>query len=263
MPFPHSERVIYTRNPLEVVIAQLRFPSILKIEAEVPARFQEKIRSRYPLFSEPSPLTRGLQLPPELMNLVGSTLNVTRTYQFAAEDGNWTLTLSKEQIALACYAYRQWEEFRSQFDEPFRFFLEEYSPAFFTRIGLRYRDVIHRSALGLDRVPWSELLEPRIAAELDSPISEEVEESSHQILVRLTDNGGKVRMFHGVSRVADDDEPRYVIDNDFFTEQKTEIKDATSKLDNFNRKSGSLFRWCIKERLHNALEPRVLEHDLR
>ena len=258
MPFPHSERVIYSRNPLEVVIAQIRFPPLLSIEAEVPARFQERIRHQYPLFSEPSPFGAGLQIPLDVMRLVRPAFNATRNYQFASENDQWTLTLSKESMALACNSYRQWEEFRSHFSPSTHALVEQYSPSFLTRIGLRYRNVIRRSALGLDGVPWSQLLEPRIAAELDSPISEDVEESNHQILVELSDIGGKVRIFHGIVKAADG-EPCYVIDNDFFSEEKMEIRDAESKLDDFNRKSGSLFRWCIKDQLHESLGPRVME----
>jgi uncharacterized protein (TIGR04255 family) len=46
MTFPEdSPRVIYGRNPLEQVICQIRFPTILKIDTELPAAFQEQIRS--------------------------------------------------------------------------------------------------------------------------------------------------------------------------------------------------------------------------
>ena len=52
MPFPDSERVIYQRNPLLEVICQLRFPSILRIDSEAPAVFQERVRKEYPMYQE-------------------------------------------------------------------------------------------------------------------------------------------------------------------------------------------------------------------
>ena len=52
MPFPNVPRVTYRNNPLVQVICQLRFPPILKIDAEVPADFQESIRKDFPKFSE-------------------------------------------------------------------------------------------------------------------------------------------------------------------------------------------------------------------
>ena len=54
MPFPKKDRIIFTKNPLTDVICQLRFPSILKIDTEVPAKFQDKIRDVFPNFTESS-----------------------------------------------------------------------------------------------------------------------------------------------------------------------------------------------------------------
>lgn len=50
MPFPESKRVFYVKNPLAEVICQLRFPAILRIGAESPHEFQERIRDHLPLF---------------------------------------------------------------------------------------------------------------------------------------------------------------------------------------------------------------------
>ena len=258
MPFPESPRVQYATNPLEVVICQLRFPPVLRIETELPANFQNRVRGQYPLFGELPPIARGLDIPPSIAKLFAPALNVTRTYEFASENQLWKLTLSKEALALACHSYTSWDDFKGQFVRAFDALREEYAPSFLTRVGLRYRNVISRARLGLVDVPWSELLEPRIAAELDSPISPYVKDSDHQVLVDLAENIGKVRIFHGMGAAANG-ESIYVIDNDFFSEQRSEIADALPILERFNLKSGSLFRWCIKPRLHEALGPRVLE----
>lgn len=64
MPFPNSPRVIYRKNPLEQVICQIRFPSILRIDTEIPAAFQELVRSQFPLFEERQ--EGGIEIPVEL-----------------------------------------------------------------------------------------------------------------------------------------------------------------------------------------------------
>lgn len=48
--FPVAPRVVYDKSPLVEVVCQLRFPTVLRIEAEVPSAFQEAVRSRFPLF---------------------------------------------------------------------------------------------------------------------------------------------------------------------------------------------------------------------
>lgn len=61
MPFPEVKRVIYKKNPLHQVICQLRFPPILKVDAEIPSIFQEKIRGEFPNFKETTEV--NMELP--------------------------------------------------------------------------------------------------------------------------------------------------------------------------------------------------------
>lgn len=260
MAFPQAERVVYQHNPLEQVICQLKFPTILRIESELPARFQDQVRQRYPIFSEQQALTGSPQLPQELLKLVGSLMPVRpgRVYEFASEDGRYRLTLSKEFIALGCSEYERWEQFMDHFGAPLGALVAEYSPAFFSRIGLRYRNVIRRTGLKLESTPWSELLKPHIAGELASPVADYVEEASHQVVVRFENNRGKVKIQHGLLRDPETGEACYLIDNDFFTEERTEVKNAFDILDYFHGQSGRLFQWCVKEKLHAAMEPQVV-----
>ena len=43
MAFPDVARVLYRRNPIELAVCQFRFPPILRIDAEIPSQFQERI----------------------------------------------------------------------------------------------------------------------------------------------------------------------------------------------------------------------------
>jgi uncharacterized protein (TIGR04255 family) len=259
MPIPASERVIYNKNPLQLVICQLRFPPVLKIEAEMPAAFQDRIRREFPLFNISQALAPGVDVPQPIAQIIGAVTAGARSYEFSSEDAKWKLTLSKESMAMACEQYPQWENFRARFEEPFRGLIDLYCPAFFSRIGLRYRNVIRRSSLGLSNTKWSDLLSPYVSAELSSEVGDLVEDSNHQILMRFEDIPGNVRILHGIGK-DESGESCYLIDNDFFIDRKTEITNAISFLDHFHAVSGKLFRWCINERLHIAMEPRVLHY---
>jgi uncharacterized protein (TIGR04255 family) len=265
MPFPDSPRVIYKINPLEQVICQLAYPAILSIASEAPAKFQEVIRKEYPVYAEklegiPELLPEaGQQFPRELMKLL-SISGTNRLYEFASADGNWTITLTTSSLALTARRYSRWEEFRAHLQSPFDALVSVYSPAFLSRIGLRYQDVIRRSALDLKDTSWLELIQPHIAGVLASPDMQDgsVKSTLSTVEIHLGDGHGLVRIVHGLAEAASNGEICYLIDSDYFTTQRTEIKDALTTLDFFNKQSGRLFRWCITEKLHQKMEPQSI-----
>jgi uncharacterized protein (TIGR04255 family) len=139
--------------------------------------------------------------------------------------------------------------------EPIEALTKLYAPAFFLRIGLRYRDRIDREKLGLQSVPWRELLRPEALGELgDDRIEPHVAHILRELLVRLSEDAGHVRVVHGLQR--DGERLTYIIDSDFFTDKQTDTKAVGNALDAFNRRAGHLFRWYISTRLHDAMDPR-------
>jgi uncharacterized protein (TIGR04255 family) len=254
-PFPDSERIIYAKNPLESVICQLRFPAILKISSEPPVGFQEVLRKDYPLFREIPPLDVGTGLPPELAAIMSKLLPLpsSKGYEFTSENGSWQITLTRESLALQCKSYRRWEDFRGALQTALTLLEKMYEPSFYTRIGLRYRDVIARHQLGLKDVPWRELLSEELASEFHSRISDAVEGTAHNLSLRLQGDGAKVTLHHGLGNK--DGDVCYIIDCDFYTVERTGVQDAARILDYFNRQAGRVFRWCIADRLHRAMEP--------
>lgn len=252
--FPDSPREIYTNVPLVQVICQLRFPPILRIEGQVPAEFQERIRVTFPLFERGvNPLAS--QLPPEMAQLIGQQIAGT-SYLFHTEDRTSTVTLNPDFIALSTTKYERWELFRDQLRGPLSAAIEVYQPTFFSRIGLRYTDAIQRSTLGIQDEPWSRLLRPHILGELALPEFEHnLEGANRTIRLRLPDGSGSVAIRHGLGSVRASKELAYLIDLDFFAERRTEIEDAEPTLNHFNAMAGSAFRWCITDTLRRALGP--------
>lgn len=260
MPFPDSSRVIYEKNPLSQVICQLRFPTILRIDSQLPVEFQEQIRNEYPILEEKveNPLNIP-NMPAEIAQLIPETSRKP-AFDFISADEEWIVSLTSSFLALTARNYVRWESFEEHLRAPFNALVEEYSPTFFTRIGLRYQNVIRKSTLNIDeQVPWSELLKPQIAGEMVSAeIESSIRERSSNVLVDLVENLGQVRIRHGLARIQDTDEIGYLIDNDFFTERRTDHGGTFSTLEQFHNRSGRLFRWCITERLHEAMEPQPI-----
>jgi uncharacterized protein (TIGR04255 family) len=207
-------------------------------------------------------LEQQLAIAREVIQKLGQNLSLptsVRTFEFLTADERWTVTLTRGFLALTTRNYQRWEEFQEHLREPLNGLLEEYSPPFFTRIGLRYKDVIQRSALGLDNVPWSDLLASYVTGELSVPeVADSAEEAMRRLLIRLPEGLGQVRIIHGLGQKAGSDEPCYIIDSDFFLDSRTEVSDAIDILDRFNKRAGWLFRWCITDRLHAAMGPRSI-----
>jgi uncharacterized protein (TIGR04255 family) len=260
-PFGETPRVLYERNPLDGVICQVRFPPILRIEAQLPDAFQDRIRDMFPIYTEQtSAVMGGVQLPDEILrvvrgNLPGLLQRPPRT--FSSEDGNWSVALTKDFLALSVKKYKRWEEFRQHLQPALDALHDVYAPTFYSRIGVRYKDLIRRSALGLEGAEWRELLQHALPGELADPqMSKCVDEVLTVTLIKLPELQARVRLQHGL--VIDNDEPCYVLDNDLFTEQRTERTDVHSTLQYFSAQAHRLFRWCITERLHNAMGPQPL-----
>ena len=260
--FPDTPRVVFERNPLVEVICQIRFPPILRIATEPPASFQESIRGRYPLFEEERRVSVVQGLPKEWEEVIQAGAQQSSAgvrYIFLTEDQNWRVHLTRDFLALTSMAYRRWDEFREHFDELISALLHVYTPSFYTRIGLRYRNVIRPTQLGLgDDCRWDQLLKSEIVAELGIPlIRDAVVTAKRELVLELTGDA-KVAIRHGLIVVDETNgEQQYVIDADFFVDSRTETVDAQGYLDRFHREAGNFFRWCIDDRLYDAMQPRT------
>ncbi len=254
MPFPQSERVVFTSNPLAEVVCQLTFPRMLELDQDIPVEFQKAIRSAFPVASSSAGVefefTTESGGPP-----VGQ--RVRPTYSFASDGTGLTVTLCSNFVALTATKYVRWEQFRDALALVLRALLTNYEVPFFQRIGLRYIDVIDRAALGIETVPWSELLRGELlglsaAEEVSS--SEVTELSSTSVLKTPS---GSVRVTSGFARRSDTGNLGFLIDSDFFAERRVEAKpnECLDLLDEYNKSAGHLFRWCITQRLRDALKP--------
>ncbi|MCK4658422.1 MAG: TIGR04255 family protein [Phycisphaerae bacterium] len=260
MPFPDSPRVVYRKNPLVEVICQVRFPPILRIDSEPPAGFQEKIRAEYPFYVERpgSSLPLPSSIPAELAKLVRKVTpaGTIGDHKFTSSDENWSATLTRDFLTLKTTTYRRWEEFRERIGTLLDALYIEYRPAFFSRVGLRYVDVILRSEIGLGKTPWSDLLNPYVAGELSAAeIEKDITHAAREVVIRLNKEGEQVTIRHGIAVAEPTPEQCFLIDSDFHVEGQMEKEYAINILDQFNRQAGRLFRWCIQDRLHTALEP--------
>jgi uncharacterized protein (TIGR04255 family) len=253
--FPHSPRVIYRKAPLLQVTCQFHFPPVLRIDGQVPAEFQDRVRQTFPL------VERQLlpQLPPEIVQALTAQVG-SGGYKFLTEDRSSTITLTSTSLSFGTLSYQGWECFHEQFRLPLSALLDIYQPSFFLRIGLRYQNIIERERIGLAGVPWSQLLRKEILAELAvKEFEENVQEARRVLRVGMPSHRAIMMFQHGFGKAQGKNESGYLMDFDFSSAEKTEVKDAESVLDKLNEGAGRAFRWCITDALHNALEPVALD----
>ena len=86
-----------------------------------------------------------------------------------------------------------------------------------------------------------------------------VQTASKQIILKITKPNGSILFQHGISTIAGDQTPAYMIDFDIYREERTEITDAERVLSEYHSLAGHGFRWCIKPELRDALGPNPVE----
>lgn len=259
MPFPAVERVIYKKNPLEKVICQLRFPPILIIDSELPAKFQDLIREEYPHYEE------NIEVQQEISTDLNSgslnpMSNITRNknHVFVSEDGQWQINLTRTFISLSTTNYVRWEDFKAKFEKPLNALIKVYRPPYFTRIGLRYVDVFCRSVLGLNGCEWRELIKPQFLGLLDSEVRESVDAFTSQCEVVFDDKVSRVRIVTDIVKKAENNEDCFMLDSDSYTPSIVNTDDAISQMDYIHKRSSRLIRFVIKDKLHDGMEPNAI-----
>ena len=262
MAFPETPRARYEISPLDEVVCRLKFPPILRIEAELPATFQEQVRADFPLF-ETIDAAPPANLPPELTRLVlprGRGVPVEHLFSSSDEDRTWQLRLSRSKLSLSTLDYGQWEQFRQRLTLPHAALIGQYGPASFDHICLRYRNVIRRSQLPIGPdTPWSELLRPWMCGFLAAPeLQGRGVVTRTTAATRLPNATGWLDVEYGLAQEEPDGEAVFVIDAHLYNSGPTEPTDAFDRLDALHRQAGFFFRWCITDRLHEALGPRAM-----
>jgi len=135
--------------------------------------------------------------------------------------------------------------------------IDIYKPSFFERIGLRYKNVIQRSALGLENREWVDLLTQSVAGELsDDALRGGVTGLHKTVRCRLSEDGDQVNFQHGFVQLNNQPETCYLLDFDYHRDGQVESESAHEIISRLHGYSGNAFQWCITDQLRVALHPR-------
>ena len=257
--FSQEERCIYRKNMLLEVICQLRFPDILKIEAQTPFEFQDAVRADYPQYTK-----KVEQLPPQQVGGKLTPQGTVNNHQFISQDGQWKISLTKGFIALSTHGYTRWEEFAKRLDRILAAFIQAYQPAYFSRVGLRYINAFRRDALGLGDTPWRALIQPGYLGLMgDEDAQEGAFLKNEQSVTAAMPGGAKCNIKCGpgmLRRVNNQtretqEEKVFMLDLDLYMEGNTPLGHAVPALNVVHGNAGSLFRGAITQTLSDAMLP--------
>lgn len=246
--FSNVGRCVYSNNQLGEVICQLRFPTILSIQTELPAQFQDAIRMAFPRYRVHKETVASGQQPEQINN-----------YQFSSDDGVWRVNLTSGFISLATSRYESWEDFATRLDLPLAAFIKIYKPACFDRIGLRYLNFISRNKLDLADVPFRDLIQPAYLGLLqEEDVSENNVTRSGVDAELVVRDGCRLKLHAGPGKVTiggqADPEVKFILDLDLYTAHKAPVAHVAGALQALHGQAFSIFRGAITDVLHNAME---------
>lgn len=250
-PFPILDRKVFANNPLVEVVCEVRFPTILRIESEIPSDFQERVRRRFPKFSRQTSPSMP-ELPVEVADALSGVIPKPEL-TFSDPDGQHGITLTSERLSVASQAYVSWDLFKSDVDLAIDSLVSVYEPIYFERIGLRYVNLIDRSKLGIQQEPWAELLNPMVAGELlQNGWADNIVGVRKSVQARFPDTGDLVQFQHGLGIIGDS-KLSYILDFDYSCSDRTEISNVNGIIERLHGYSGSAFQWAITDKLQVAL----------
>jgi uncharacterized protein (TIGR04255 family) len=242
MPFPEIKRVIYEKNPLAEVVGQFYFSPLLRIERDGGAGFQEQVRDLYPFyFDEPQAAVQHESKP--------------LLHNFVSSDTHWKLSLARDRVSLSTTVYERWEEFLGRLEMGSDALEQSYGSPNCLGVQLYYRDVVNRTVLQCEHVPWSALIAQTLHGELADPeVGPRIEELHRSWSMPLVEHPGTLKFSHGFQYTADGHQV-FVIETMLSHEFQGGLQDGYRFLKTFHDLGARVFRWAITDELHELLEP--------
>ena len=256
MNFEDFNRVEYKHHILSEVLFQARFPEILKISQEIPSDFQDIVRKEGYLELESDIPVISSDASKELEEF----FSTTKVFHFISEEKNWKVSLASNFIALTCNGnYKNYTSFKNKLKKVLQIFNDIYDIPFFTRIGLRYKNIANRISLPHVRHKVESFIPEYIFPELTTTIAEDIEVL--QKITQFNDSEMMANLVHIFSNVSGTlrqkqfvNEKSYIVDIDCFLESKTkEIDDVLTICDKFKRLNWNIFQWSITDTLREAM----------
>lgn len=254
LPAPFGGRAPEERSlpssPLEAVVVQSRFSSVLSIDQKeglIP--FQERARKQYPLFEQA--MAQSLQMDIGVQAPVFRPVT-THVWRLMDPTKNFVVSLTSDAITLETRAYPGRADFMSRWTELLGWVEEVFSPGLSLRLGIRYLNRLSGDDIGhLPEWVIPNLIGvalPEYREHVTQAISEaNVAVEEGQLLMRWGILPPNLTIAPGML----DPVPTssWLLDLDASCEQQTEFcaLDLATACERLSERVYSVFRWAITE----------------
>lgn len=262
MAFPEAKRVKFFNNPLIEVVFRLDLSSSIRsvlFTDENMTKLHELLKTKFQQFKK----SKNIEVSVDTQNdSIKQSSKVV--YEFESLDGTLKALLADKSLTVVNVDYQS----RESFLELISFIVEQVKKLGLhsmesNRVGLRYKDIIHRSALnGIDqKTDWSELLNPKLLSMVKiEGLTGQVLGINSSLVIAVDDDSFNTRMnvSYGTVTHAKDREECFLIDSDFYAEGVFDYDVTKQFFSNASAKSQNFFQWCLERKLYDALDPREI-----
>lgn len=238
--FPSVKEIPLENPPIAEVICQVRFPILLRITAEMPVEFQERIRDLFPILE----VQHGLTVQVDPLGDAAAKAE-QRIFRFKSEDGTTVVSLSPDFFAISTTAYSHWDEFLDQINLVATAAIEIYRLKHATRIGLRYVNHLTKKNTKVANASevWN-ILRSELTQLWSASPWEEPNQAIHHLVLSISESE-RMTIRTGYQR---DEEPTCILDFDCYTtESNVPIEGLSDYCSRYHDLIYQAFRWCVQE----------------
>lgn len=237
---PAVKSVRYQRNFIKTAVCELRFPTLLELEAKPPREFQRAIRKTYPFYEG--------QVLDQFAGAGADEVAREHHYLFRSKDKHWTVALKSFAISLETAKYLDFEDFYGRLKQILDSARGLIDADFFTRVGLRYIN-----SIPIDDGDVKGWVRPELLAMVTNDVLGTADK--YQSLYQGWMEQGQFSIRHGLRQDAQKKAPdgmTYFLDFDYFIEG-VDFRDVDAIIRKFHSTNFSLFSWCLGDKAKNLL----------
>ncbi|MGP0591875.1 TIGR04255 family protein [Nitrospira sp. T9] len=155
------------------------------------------------------------------------------------------------------HPYEGWEAFQTHIRLATNAVENEYTPPYLSRIGLRFRNIIRKSVLGLTDKDWNQLPQKKWTGDLAwSEVAGAMKATHSEVVIGLNGGDDLVCVRHGLVPIAQPiQEMGYLIDHDLFVNGQFAMTEIAGKLTEYHQVAQRFFKLWITDMLHQAMNP--------